>query len=50
MAIEDIINESVVVDDNQEVVRLNLNKVPFSSKVKKSIALEFQKYYFVIRV
>ena len=42
MAIEDIINESVVVDDNQEVVRLNLNKVPFSSKVKKSIALEFQ--------
>ena len=27
MAIEDIINESVVVDDNQEVVRLNLNKV-----------------------
>ena len=42
MAIEDIINESVVVDDNQEVVRLNLNKVPFSSKVKKSIAIEFQ--------
>ena len=26
-AIEDIINESVVVDDSQEVVRLNLNKV-----------------------
>ena len=42
MAIEDIINESVVVDDNQEVVRLNLNKVPFSSQVKKRIADEFK--------
>jgi hypothetical protein len=42
MAIEDIINESVVVDDNQEVVRLNLNKVPFSPKVKKSITTEFK--------
>ena len=38
MAIEDIINESVVVDDNQEVVRLNLNKVPFSTILKKSIS------------
>ena len=42
MAIEDIINESVVVDDNQEVVRLNLNKVPFSSSLKKSISTEFK--------
>ena len=42
MAIEDIINESVVVDDNQEVVRLNLNKVPFSSQVKKRITDEFK--------
>ena len=42
MAIEDIINESVVVDDNQEVVRLNLNKVPFSPSLKKSISTEFK--------
>ena len=42
MAIEDIINESVVVDDNQEVVRLNLNKVPFSTSLKKSISTEFK--------
>ena len=42
MAIEDIINESVVVDDNQEVVRLNLNKVPFSTSLKKSISSEFK--------
>ena len=50
MAIEDIINESVVVDDNQEVVRLNLNKVPFSSKVKKSIALEFQNILSLLEI
>jgi len=42
MAIEDVINESVVVDDNQEVVRLNLNKVPFSATLKKSISTEFK--------
>ena len=42
MAIEDIINESVVVDDNQEVIRLNLNKVPFSTSLKKSISSEFK--------
>ena len=42
MAIEDIINESVGVDDNQEVVRLNLNKVPFSTSLKKSISTEFK--------
>ena len=41
-AIEDIINESIVVDDNQEVVRLNLNKVPFSSSIKKRIQDEFK--------
>jgi len=42
MAIEDIINESVVVDDNQEVVRLNMNKVPFSSSLKKKVSDEFK--------
>ena len=36
-AIEDIINEAIVVDDNKETVRLNMNKVPFSPKIKKSI-------------
>jgi len=41
-AIEDIINESVVVDDNQEVVRLNMNKVPFSSALKKKVSDEFK--------
>ena len=42
-AIEDIINESIVVDDNQEVIRLNMNKVPFSISLKKKISEEFKK-------
>ena len=42
MAIEDIINEAVVVDDKQEVVRLNLNNIPFSAQVKKRIDEEFK--------
>ena len=41
-AIEDIINESIVVDDNQEVIRLNMNKVPFSSALKNRISNEFK--------
>ena len=28
---------AIVVDDNKETVRLNLGKVPFSPKIKKSI-------------
>jgi hypothetical protein len=42
MAIEDIINESIVVDDTQEVVRLNLENVPFSAGIKKRITDEFK--------
>ena len=42
MAIEDIINESIVVDDTQEVVKLSLDNVPFSSQIKKRIADEFK--------
>ena len=42
MAIEDIINESIVVDDTQEVVKLSLDSVPFSSQIKNRIADEFK--------
>jgi len=42
MAIEDIINESIVVDDTQEVVKLSLDSVPFSSQIKKRISDEFK--------
>ena len=42
MAVEDIINEAIVVDDKQEVVRLNVNNIPFSAAVKKRIGEEFE--------
>ena len=47
-AIEDIINEAIVVDDNKETVRLNMNKVPFSDGIKKSINDEFNKVLSLI--
>ena len=47
-AIEDIINEAIVVDDNKETVRLNMNKVPFSPKIKKSINDEFNNILSLI--
>ena len=42
MAIEDIINESIVVDDTQEVVKLSLDGVPFSTQIRKRIEDEFK--------
>jgi len=42
MAIEDIINESIVVDDTQEVVKLSLDEVPFSTQIRKRIEDEFK--------
>jgi len=47
-AIEDIINEAIVVDDNKETVRLNMNKVPFSDKIKKTIDDEFNNILSLI--
>ena len=41
-AVEDIINEAIVVDDNQGVVRLNMSAVPFSAGVKTKISDEFK--------
>ena len=40
-AIEDVINEAVVIDDNRETIRLNLHTVPFSTAIKKKIQEEF---------
>ena len=42
MAVEDIINESIVVDDTQEVVKLSLDEVPFSAGIRKRIQDEFK--------
>lgn len=40
-AVEDIINEAVAAEDDEEVVKVNLDKVKLSSSVKKMIEEEF---------
>ena len=40
-AIEDVINEAIVIDDNRETIRLNMHSVPFSTSIKKKIEEEF---------
>ena len=34
-AIEDVINEAIVIDDNRETIRLNMHSVPFQHQSKK---------------
>lgn len=41
-AIEDIVNEAIVISTNEKVVELNLDEVEFSDNVKKLISEEFQ--------
>jgi hypothetical protein len=40
-AVEDIVNEAVAAEDDEEVVKINLDKVKLSSSVKKMIEEEF---------
>ena len=40
-AIEDIVNEAVAAEDDEEVVKVNLDKVKLSTSVKKMIEEEF---------
>ena len=40
-AVEDIINEAVAAEDDEEVVKVNLDKVKLSSSVKRMIEEEF---------
>jgi len=40
-AVEDIVNEAVAAEDDEEVVKVNLDKVKLSSSVKKMIEEEF---------
>ena len=40
-AIEDVINEGIVIDDNRETIRLNMHTVPFGTSIKKKIEEEF---------
>lgn len=41
LAVDDIVNECVVVDDNDKVVEINLDDVPITPKAKRTITAEF---------
>ena len=43
LAIEDIINESINVDENRQAVSINTDNLPYSSKIKKRIRDEFSQ-------
>ena len=42
MAIEEIVNEAIVVPDDENVVEINMDAVGVSDKIKKTVAEEFQ--------
>lgn len=41
-AVEDIVNEAIVIDDSNKVVDINLDETELSDKIKKSVSEEFQ--------
>ena len=41
LAIEDIINESINIDENRQAVTINTDNIPYSPKIKKRIREEF---------
>ena len=43
LAIDDIVNESIINDDNKQPVEINLDDVNYSSSVKKRISEEFDE-------
>lgn len=45
MAIEEIVNESVIVEDDSKSVELNLDNVEISDAIKKQITQEFDEIY-----
>ena len=43
LAIEDIVNEAINTEENKESVSLNVDKLPYSSKLKSRVKEEFQQ-------
>jgi len=43
MAIEDIINEGIVANENKQPVTLNTDKIPYGIDIKKKVAAEFDE-------
>lgn len=42
-AIDDIVNEAITTEEELDVVRINLDRVKYSSQIKKAIEQEFQE-------
>ena len=43
MAIEDIVNEAIVANENKEPVRVNVNNLPYGNDVRRKIEDEFKE-------
>lgn len=48
-AINDIVNEAIANLDNEEIVRINLDNIPLSANVKKTIEQEFKKILTLLK-
>ena len=43
MAIEDVVNEAIVANENKDPVRVNTDNVDFSDEIKRKIEAEFRE-------
>ena len=43
LAIEDIVNEAIVANENKEAVRVNVNHLPYGKDVRRKIEDEFKE-------
>lgn len=41
-AVDDVVNEAIIVEEKQKIVQINLDKINLSSSVKKKITAEFE--------
>ena len=48
-AINDIVNEAIANLDNEEIVKINLDKIPLTANVKKAIEQEFKAILMMMR-
>lgn len=49
MAIDDIVNESIITENNEPAVKINLDKTPLSDNIKKKIREEFSEILTLYR-
>jgi len=44
LAIEDIVNEAIVANENKEAVRVNVNNLPYGNDVRRKLKMNLKKY------